>query len=148
MASKRISRLSKILAVAVADADEIFQLDGRLERFVHFCALVIRQFIIHRCFVRASALSYATILALIPLLAVALSVTSSLLNPQQEAKLTHFVEKTVARVAPAVNITTNSTPAFTAPLPPPETNVAVANDFSDEAPGTNTSTPPPAAVAA
>ncbi|HEX4349218.1 MAG TPA: hypothetical protein VH251_02465, partial [Verrucomicrobiae bacterium] len=82
MASKRFSRLFKILAGAVADEDEIFQLDGRLERFVHFWALVTRQFIRHRCFVRASALSYSTLLALIPLLAVTLNVTSSFLSPQ------------------------------------------------------------------
>ena len=104
MASKRFSRLIKILTGAVADADEIFQLDGRLERFVHFWALVTRQFIRHRCLVRASALSYSTLLALIPLLVVGLSVTSSLLNPQEEAKLSAFVEKIVSNVAPPANI--------------------------------------------
>ena len=58
MASKRFSRLVKILSGAAGDAeDQIFLLEGRLERFVHFWALVIRQFIRHRCFVRASALS-------------------------------------------------------------------------------------------
>src|ERR1700758_3204066 len=110
MASQRFARLVKILAGAVADADEIFQLEGRLERFIHFCALVIRQFIRHRCFVRASALSYATLLALIPLIAVALSVTSSLLNKQGEEKLTQFVEKAVSSIAPPANIPTNTPP--------------------------------------
>ena len=111
MPGKRSSRLLKILAGAVADAEEVIQLEGRLERFAHFWALVIRQFIRYRCFVRASALSFSTLLALIPLLAVALSVTSRLLNPQQEAELTQFVENTVSSVAPPVNIPTNSLPA-------------------------------------
>ena len=54
MASKRISRLVKILSGAVADAeDEIFQLEGRLERFAHFWALVCKSFIRNRCPIRA-----------------------------------------------------------------------------------------------
>ena len=58
MVSKRFSRLIKILSGAAANAeDEIFLLEGRLERFVHFWVLVIRQFVRHRCLVRASALS-------------------------------------------------------------------------------------------
>src|SRR5450631_38231 len=107
MASKRFFRLLKILTGAVADADEIFQLDGRLERFVHFWALVSRQFIRHRCLVRASALSYSTLLALIPLLAIALSVTSSLLKEQDVEKLTQFVEKAVASITPPATIGNN-----------------------------------------
>jgi membrane protein len=139
MASKRFSRLGKILGGAVVDADEIFQLEGRLERFVHFLALVLRQFIRHRCFVRASALSFSTLLAMIPLIVVALSVTSSLLNPQQEAKLAQVVEKIVASVAPPVTIPTNTPAAgFTSPLPA-ATNAAVennANNFTNENMGT------------
>jgi membrane protein len=108
MASNRFPRLIKILAGAVADADEIFQLESRLERFVYFWALVTRQFIRHRCLVRASALSYSTLLAIIPLLAVALSVTSSLLKDQDEAKLNLFVEKIVASVTPPATLGTNS----------------------------------------
>jgi membrane protein len=108
MASKRFSRLFKILSGAVADADEIFQLDGRLERFAHFWALVTRQFIRHRCLVRASALSYSTLLALIPLIAIALGVTSSLLKDTDQAKLDQFVEKMVSSVTPQANVPENS----------------------------------------
>ena len=108
MASQRFSRLFKILAGAVADADEIFQLDGRLERFAHFWALVTRQFIRHRCLVRASALSYSTLLALIPLIAIALGVTSSLLKDTDQAKLDQFVEKMVSSVTPQANVPENS----------------------------------------
>ena len=71
MASKRFSRLVKILSGAAGGAeDEIFLLEGRLERFVHFWVLVVRQFVRNRCFVRASALSYSTLIALIPLLSL------------------------------------------------------------------------------
>ena len=101
MVSKRISRLVKILSGAAGDAeDQIFLLEGRLERFVHFWALVIRQFIRHRCFVRASALSYSTLIALIPLLAVALSVTSSLLKNQGEEQFQHAIEKFASALIP------------------------------------------------
>jgi len=120
MPSKRSSRLFKILSGALAEADEVIQLEGRLERFAHFWALVVRQFIRHRCLVRASALSYSTLLALIPLLVVALNVTSTLLSPQNEAKLTHFVEHSVASLAPAANI-------------PQKTNTNEANEIEPPA---------------
>ena len=109
MASKRFSRLVKILSGAAANAeDEIFLLEDRLERFVHFWVLVIRQFVRHRCLVRASALSYSTLLAIIPLLAVALSVTSSLLKSQDEAQFQQVVEKFIAGITPPAAISTNA----------------------------------------
>ena len=108
MVNKRISRLVKILSGAAANAeDEIFLLENRLERFVHFWVLVIRQFVRHRCLVRASALSYSTLIAIIPLLAVALSLTSSLLKNQDEAQFQHAVEKFVAAITPPATIGTN-----------------------------------------
>jgi len=127
MASKRFSRLVKILSVA--DADEIFQLEGRLERFVHFWALVSRQFIRHRCLVRASALSYSTLLALIPLLAIALSVTSTLLKTQDEQKLNQFVEKVVASITPPATLGDHAIAAETNSVSSGPTN-AIAEDNS------------------
>jgi len=132
MVSNRISRLLKILVGAVADADEIFQLEGRLERFVHFCALVARQFIRHRCFVRASALSYTTLLALIPLLAVTLNVASSLLNREGEEKLTQFVEKSVSSLAGPAVIPTNTPPPGSYSLPAETTNSVEKHRYTDE----------------
>jgi len=122
MASKRFSRLFKILAGAIADADEIFQLEGRLERFVHFWALVTRQFLHHRCLVRASALSYSTLLALIPLIAIALGITSSLLKDTDQAKLDQFVEHMVSSVAPAANVPTNTVAGASNSVPVSATN--------------------------
>lgn len=109
MPSKRISRLVKILSGAAANAeDEILVLENRLERFVHFWVLVTRQFMRNRCFVRASALSYATLIALIPVLVVALSITSSLLKTQDEEKFQAAVEKIIASVTPPADITTTN----------------------------------------
>ena len=110
MVNNRISRLVKILSGAAADAeDEIFLLENRLERFVHFWVLVIRQFIRHRCLVRASALSYSTLIALIPLLAVALSLTSSLLKSQGEEQFQHAIEKLTGALIPPATLGTNVT---------------------------------------
>lgn len=109
MARNNYSRLGKILSGADSDADEqIFQLNSRLERFVHFWALVVRQFVRHRCLVRASALSYSTLLALIPLLAVAVGVTSSLLKDQDVQKFDAAIEKMVALIPLSGNIGTNA----------------------------------------
>ena len=48
----------------------------RLQRFLRFWALVAKGFWNNRCHVRAAALAYTTLLALVPLLAVSLSVAS------------------------------------------------------------------------
>lgn len=151
MASQRFARLLKILVGAVVDADEVLQLEGRLERFVHFWALAVRQFIRHRCFVRASALSYSTLLALIPLLVVALSVTSSFLKDRNEAVLAAFVEKTVSSIAPPAEIPTNAPGPANAPNSFGLTNVAIPNPPAEISPETNaaaataTTNAPPAA---
>jgi membrane protein len=128
MASKRFSRLIKIVSGAAANAeDEIFLLEGRLERFVHFWVLVIRQFVRHRCLVRASALSYSTLLALIPLLVVAFSVVSTLLKDTDVEQLDQFVEKTVASLAPPANLPPNAISPATNGVPPATTNEVAEN---------------------
>jgi membrane protein len=150
MASIRFSRILKILASAVADADEVYPLEGRLERFLHFWALVVRQFIRRRCLVHASALSYSTLLALIPLLVVALNVTSSLLRDKDEEKLSHLVEKAVASIAPPANIpAAGAAFAGSNSVVPPGTNFLAATNLALANVGTNAggflqvSKPPP-----
>ncbi len=149
MASKRFSRLVKILSGAAADAeDEIFLLEGRLERFVHFWVLVIRQFVRHRCLVRASALSYSTLIALIPLLAVALSVSSSLLKTQDKAQFQQAVEQFISGITPPATIGTNvvrvDPPAGTinATNPVPTGTVSIVAPTNFLATATNAVTPP------
>jgi membrane protein len=144
MPSKRISRLVKIVSGAAANAeDEILVLENRLERFVHFWVVMVRQFVRNRCLVRASALSYATLIALIPLLVVALSVTSSLLKTQDEDRFRQAVEKFVASITPPATIATNAVTLETnfvtvastnaAPVSVEDTNAVAA--ATNEAPG-------------
>src|SRR5208283_3697315 len=90
---------------------------SRLERFAHFCALVVRSFVRNRCFVRASALSYTTLLALIPLLAVAISVTSSLLKNEGEEKIYQAIDKLVSNVMPPATLNTNDQAVSLNPSP-------------------------------
>lgn len=73
---------------------------SKWRRFVHFWVLVWGSFVRNRCPVRASALAYATLLALIPMLAVAMSVTSTFLKSEGEAGIEKFIAKLVASVTP------------------------------------------------
>src|SRR5512142_2663925 len=76
-------------------------------RFVHFWVLVWRSFTRNRCPVRASALAYVTLLSLIPLLAVVMSITSTFLKNEGEARIDEFIVKMVASVTPPGLLTTN-----------------------------------------
>ena len=103
MANRSFSRLVKILAGVHTGAEAEF---NRLERFAHFWVLVGRSFVRNRCPVRAAALSYTSLLALIPLLAVAISVTSSLLKNQGEEQIYGAIDRLVStffRPATATN---------------------------------------------
>lgn len=104
MAKKPLSRLIKILTGIYTGAEGEF---SRLERFAHFWALAIRSFVRNRCPARAAALSYTSLLALIPLLAVAISVTSSLLKSEGEEKIYQAIDKLVSNVMPPATLSTN-----------------------------------------
>src|SRR5258706_14689114 len=114
MSKQSFSRLVRILTGGIAgDADAPLLEAGvsRLEHFAHFWVLVSKSFVRNRCPIRASALSYATLLALIPMLAVAMSVTSSLLKSEGEDQIYQFVDKFVASVMPPAPLDTNAPPA-------------------------------------
>jgi membrane protein len=85
----------------VATQDEVST--PRLQRVAHFWVLVVRSFVRNRCPVRAAALGYSTLLALIPMLAVVLSVTTSILKTQGEAPIRGFINNLVDHVAPYTN---------------------------------------------
>jgi len=72
-----------------------------LHQFLHFWVLVGKSFVGNRCPVRASALSYSTLLAIIPLCALAIGVTSSLLKDEGEERIYHFIEQFVSGVVPS-----------------------------------------------
>jgi membrane protein len=70
----------------------------RMHKFVHFCVLLVRTFMRNRCPVRASALAYTTLLALVPLLAVGISVSSLFLTEDRagwlvDQSITYVVEQ-------------------------------------------------------
>ena len=94
---KRFLRLIKILSGVHTGAENE---SNRLERFALFWVLVGKNFVRNRCLIRASALSYTTLLAMIPLLAVAVSVTSSLLKTQGEEKIYAAIDKLVSNIMP------------------------------------------------
>jgi uncharacterized BrkB/YihY/UPF0761 family membrane protein/DNA-binding IscR family transcriptional regulator len=75
-----------------------------LFRVSHFWLLVIKSFIRNRCPLRASALAYTTLLALVPLLAVVVSLTSGLLKDQGSQKVEQYIDDLVKNVAPALNL--------------------------------------------
>jgi len=105
MANLPFRRLIKILSGVPTGVETEFT---RLEQFAHFCVLVGKSFVRNRCPVRAAALSYATLLALIPMLAVAISVTSSLLKDEGEKEIYAFIDKVVSNLMPPATLNTSS----------------------------------------
>ncbi|HEY1789840.1 MAG TPA: YhjD/YihY/BrkB family envelope integrity protein [Verrucomicrobiae bacterium] len=91
--------LSRLVRIATGEENEI-SLAGRLEHFIHFWFFVGKSFVQNRCLIRASALSYTTLLALIPLLAVAIGVTSGLLKKEGEQEIYGAIDKFVSQVVP------------------------------------------------
>ena len=76
------------------------------EKVCLFCVTVVKSFVSNRCPIRASALAYSNLLALVPVLAVALSVTTSLLKDEGQER----IEKVIQQFA--VNLTPESRSAF------------------------------------
>lgn len=77
---------------------------SRWERFAHFWLVVTKSFVINRCPVRASALAYTTLLALVPLLAVAIGVSSSFLKKEGEKPIEKLIDQLVVNMAPQLNL--------------------------------------------
>jgi membrane protein len=125
MVNRSFSRLVKILTGVQTDAETEF---SRLERFAHFWVLVWKSFARNRCPVRAAALSYTTLLALIPLLAVAIGVTSSLLKNQGEEKIYGAIDRLVFSFVPPATAEINTNGSATLnPAPAMSVTLAPAN---------------------
>src|SRR5438046_2178755 len=86
---------------------------SKLYKFAHFCVMVWRSFTRNRCPVRASALAYASLLALIPMLAVVMSITSTFLKKEGEERIDQFIVRLVATVTPPSMLGTNVIAAVT-----------------------------------
>jgi membrane protein len=94
---KLLDRLIQILSGVQTGAG---QEASRLEQFAHFCVLAGKSFVRNRCPVRAASLSYATLFALIPILAVAIGVTSSILKTQGVNEIYSVIDKLVSSLMP------------------------------------------------
>jgi membrane protein len=110
--AKKLSRFQEFRATVQTLLDErgLHREGGgsRWRKFLHFWVLVWRSFVRNRCPVRASALAYATLLALIPMLAVVMSITSSVLKKEGEAGIQKFIDKVAASVMVPADLGTNS----------------------------------------
>jgi membrane protein len=149
MARNRFSRLVKICTATDSGAgEELLHLEGRLECFVHFWILTARHFVRNRCLIRAEALAYTTLLALIPLLAVVVGITSTLLPSPDEDQIYHVIDKFVSNIMPPATITNNNhgvtlelSPGVAMPLTPTNepggTNLFITNHNAPFTAGTN-----------
>ena len=89
---------------AVADAEA--QL-SKPHRFLHFWILVGQMFLKNRGPVRAASLSYTTLMALVPLLAISLSVATLFLPRKENERretLVQWIEQGVSRAAPTLGL--------------------------------------------
>ncbi|MSU56749.1 MAG: YihY family inner membrane protein [Pedosphaera sp.] len=126
MSKKSFTRLIRIMTGAFGTGkDENFSLEEsftKFEKFVHFWVLVWRSFVRNRCPVRASALSFTTLLALIPMLAVAMSVTSIFLKSEGKDQIETFIQHFVEYMVPnnLTSVESSAGPSDTN-APPPET---------------------------
>lgn len=76
---------------------------GWLRKFIHFWALVWRNFVRNRGLIRASALAYTTLLALIPLLAIGLGASTRLLK-NSEQQTDELIQTLVDELAPQLGL--------------------------------------------
>ena len=103
------------------DGDAVAEQEPRLnptQRFAHFWILVGRNFLRNRCPVRASALAYTTLLALVPLLAVSISVATLFLprdEEKQKEKLLELIDAAIRNVAPSLGLAEDGAAAGTQP---------------------------------
>src|SRR6185503_11736267 len=77
---------------------------SRLHRFAHFWLLAIKSFSRNRCPLRATALAYTTLLALVPLLALCVSITSAFLKEKGEAATRELIEQLVDAAVPQLKL--------------------------------------------
>lgn len=110
MGSEPISKIKQLQKQAqeffeekdIETQDERVMSKGR--RAAYFCVLLIKSFFKNRCPVRATALAYTTLLALIPLLAVVVGISTTFLKSQGEKPIQQMIDTVVASVAPQLDL--------------------------------------------
>ncbi|MGV3774752.1 MAG: YhjD/YihY/BrkB family envelope integrity protein [Verrucomicrobiales bacterium] len=73
-------------------------------KFAHFWLLVIKSFLKNRGPVRAASLAYTTLLALVPVLAVVVSVSSAFIKKEGQEPINRLVERFVGTIAPQLDL--------------------------------------------
>lgn len=111
---------------------------GLGERLLHFWVLVWRTYMQNRCALRAAALSYATLLALVPLFAVLISISGSLLKRHGEEAIMKLVDEVVMAITPGMD---------TPPEPAPAAPGPTATNVVTQVPAVSGQTTSPAAAA-
>jgi membrane protein len=108
MADEPVSQFQKLQQQAKAlmdDRREAVAETSRVHpfrRFIHFWVMVGRSFVRNRCPVRASALAYSSLLAMIPMLALVMSVTTGILKTKGQESIQSFVDQMVRHITPSV----------------------------------------------
>ena len=102
---RRFQSLAAELAEGRIDSLASWQQSHFLGRAIWFVAMVWKGFVAKRCPARAAALAYATVLAIVPLLAIAFSVTTFVLKDDRSQKIEGFIDRLVATVAPQLSLT-------------------------------------------
>lgn len=109
MAINPAAKFREIQAKAQAFIDEKWIEQGSAPRswfhqFVHFWVVVGKYFMRNRCPVHASALAYTTLIALVPVLAVVVGVSTSLLKSEGEKPIDEFLDTLVRNIAPMLDL--------------------------------------------
>src|SRR4051794_4454991 len=100
-ARERIQRIRDFLDEAHVISQDQANLPW-LRRTMHFWWLVGRSFVRNRAPVRASALAYTTLLALIPILAVFVSISTSFQVGREQS--IEFIENAIRTMAPQLGL--------------------------------------------
>src|ERR1043165_2165427 len=112
MANSTRARLQRIREFL--DESDIASYDqstiSKWRRIAHFWFMVGRSFQCNRAPVRASALAYTTLLALIPILAMFVSISSSFLKKDGEKPIDNLIQQAVTYVAPQLGLSENRDP--------------------------------------
>ncbi|HWF19865.1 MAG TPA: YhjD/YihY/BrkB family envelope integrity protein [Verrucomicrobiae bacterium] len=80
---------------------------SRVHRFIHFWVLVWKSFSRNRGPARAAALAYTTLLALIPMIFVVVSVSSSILRQEGGQRVNKFIDHFLVSMTPPLAVTNN-----------------------------------------
>ncbi|HON07230.1 MAG TPA: YhjD/YihY/BrkB family envelope integrity protein, partial [Verrucomicrobiota bacterium] len=104
--------VSKIKAITTQTKEFFEDKDQDIEKirqspfkqFLLLVKIIVDSFIKNKCLSRSSALAYTTLLGLVPMLAVAIGVTTSLLQKEGEKPIEQLIDKFVVYVAPALDM--------------------------------------------